>query len=638
MRRARNRASRREWRKSMSEARMEATIEPDGVVRTPAFALKLAPGWVVGEPPDPSSLLLRSGEMPDEELVVHVLPKLAGFLELLCVEQVRESWSKGGGLPPLAQEEKVGTHDGFSCTFDQGRYRVTSVAFPLGSRTVTAVCSARLERFPAVWPAAHRMLSSIVAPDRQPGLATGRLRAGLGGLTSSWLDKMMELVKSELRQRSLEGEFDDDRVRVGEASLSLEGLAKQCRDAHGYEYAGLVRRCIEANEAALRGGAGDAASFEAMRERLLFQLYRPGLERTRNAIWRSDLEGTVSLLTLDEAFDYAPVTEAQAASWGRDVDALFTLARENLSRRRVETRRQAVGDGEMLVLGQPVIGASYALVLDAYPSALGRRGAFVGVPVRDVTMVLPFADDGSLSVLLGGFVQGVRDTHDRDAYGIAPTVYYFDRLAFEPLSWSEADGIVRLTAGPRLAEALRKGKKPTLVEVDARDTEGRPIWGGVEEAVSGEVGGGAAAFLREAEGALTDRPEGNAEVMRALVKRCFGTELEWSVKGLEALDRVLEREFPGDARKSMPSPALNLIACYFGQVMRLTQGGEWTRQSRSALGWGLAFGPPKLGLVRKPDGPVVDIRLRTRQCLGDGKKLSSAYWSLQYDIAQMRRD
>src|SRR6478735_1914606 len=130
--------------------------------------------------------------------------------------------------------------------------------------------------------------------------------------------------------------------------------------------------------------------------------YLKGLQ-SEEFIYRTDLEGTVTLLVLDLPYSVENVLRSDAQRWDIPEESLFSFALENVREnyKREIVKYDGTADQGMLSLsGQDSFLTSSVLMLDEWPTIEGRFGSIISMPDRHTFLVRPIADDISLEVAL----------------------------------------------------------------------------------------------------------------------------------------------------------------------------------------------------------------------------------------------
>jgi hypothetical protein len=149
----------------------------------------------------------------------------------------------------------------------------------------------------------------------------------------------------------------------------------------------------------------DPANYETIKNYLSIRIYpketvnqRAG---TASLVFKSDLEGTYSLLMLDLPGAFTPVQKQIFDLWKKDISEVFKIAQENINKQKVEKVIQKFDiDGtnvEMIFLGNEDYAASYALDLINNSSELiGEWGSVVALPNKGLVDICKISKDKPL--------------------------------------------------------------------------------------------------------------------------------------------------------------------------------------------------------------------------------------------------
>lgn len=264
-------------------------------------------------------------------------------------------------------------------------------------------------------------------------------------LTDSQYQQFMDLVATDLKGRRFTPTLQDDAVTVKEIPGVVLGLDN------------LVRKCVEAKDQtkwrtviaehftnAIRSFEQDAANkkrmenFTEMRPLLLVRIYPEGWAEAaavEKTVHRVDLEGTVTTLVVRFGEVLKAVRKDEAAPWGKTDDELFAIALTNVSAAKPKEVEKDIGGAKMVVLlGEEMYSSSHCLLLKEHPSAVGKFGAFVAVPSRQVVMAVPVNDSGALT----GIKTMMRLAHDwyaSDPGPVTENLYWFDGGKFTQIAY-----------------------------------------------------------------------------------------------------------------------------------------------------------------------------------------------------------
>jgi len=108
---------------------------------------------------------------------------------------------------------------------------------------------------------------------------------------------------------------------------------------------------------------------------------------------RVDLPGLLTTLSIDLPTSVRTVKLTEAQHWGVGLEQLFARAIDNLVegvKPQIQTVETGSGPPLRVLESQSFFTASLALVIDNFTDLIGKHGAFVSLPVRNMLVSLPF--------------------------------------------------------------------------------------------------------------------------------------------------------------------------------------------------------------------------------------------------------
>ena len=263
----------------------------------------------------------------------------------------------------------------------------------------------------------------------------------------------LECVHRHFAERNTRVSIDEGVLRLKaatEGAFGLLNLAQICRAAEEHDWPRIVQEHFDEVLAAYEGvGAPEAriADFEAVSDRVAVRVWPEGLlaelgrKPDEMLIWRSDMEGTVTVLVLDLPTSVKNIRPDEAAPWGKSTGDLFALGLANLPKLctpRVVLHDLPNGQPSRLLTGDELYVASYALLLDGFPECVGTHGALVGVPNRHAVISCPI-EDLRIVGALGVTIQAVCAMAQQGPGTITDNVYWYRDGKFTQLPY-EIDG------------------------------------------------------------------------------------------------------------------------------------------------------------------------------------------------------
>jgi hypothetical protein len=139
----------------------------------------------------------------------------------------------------------------------------------------------------------------------------------------------------------------------------------------------------------------DPSNFESIKKYLSIRIYPKEyveqLGGTNTAVFKTDLEGTYSVLMLDLPGAFAPVERRFYSQW-KDTTHAFSIAQGNVNKQEVSKQNSEFDVGrvkiEVSILENLVYAGSYTLDLqNNSPDLVGEWGSAVAIPNRQVALV-----------------------------------------------------------------------------------------------------------------------------------------------------------------------------------------------------------------------------------------------------------
>ncbi len=293
-------------------------------------------------------------------------------------------------------------------------------------------------------------------------------------ITHKQYERLVSLVEADIRTRKLTPVFTpDSALKIKEepfagSTFGLDNLVQKCRLAKEDKWPLIVR---EHFDNLIQSAEEDARLGERLKKvenalpLLAVRLYGESVvppEAKKDLVWRSDIEGTLTVLVLDLPTSLRSVTKDQPKAWGVKEDELFERATKNTVQNvPVELVRDALPGGPKLVAitGENLLVSSHALLLKNHPDAIGKAGALVGVPTRHIVLCHPI-NDASANGAMEPLARMIVDLHRQGPGSTSDKLYWY------------RDGKFALI--PTRADARGVDVRPPEELVKAIDALGRP--------------------------------------------------------------------------------------------------------------------------------------------------------------------
>lgn len=132
-------------------------------------------------------------------------------------------------------------------------------------------------------------------------------------------------------------------------------------------------------------------NFEAVTSSLAVRLYPEDTYRNavQAGVWKSDLEGVISVLVYDYPTHTELVPRSHANAWGISEDELFDLGVSNVRAKFAPTIESLEEYGIHFFFSDEVYVTTLLYSLDSFPQVIGRRGSLVSIPDRHTVVILP---------------------------------------------------------------------------------------------------------------------------------------------------------------------------------------------------------------------------------------------------------
>ncbi len=189
------------------------------------------------------------------------------------------------------------------------------------------------------------------------------------------------------------------------------------------------------------------SNFQLAKEYLTLRLYGDQIDthsENDELIFRQDLAGTFSVLSLDLPTKFQVVLKSEIAAWEMEEQTLFNIAQENANRQEVETAHGYWEEVEIMA----VLSNEYAAIklLDVeknFKDSIGEHGALVAVPTKGTVFIHPirYLSDG-LKEALNLIIKQTNKIYDSDPGPITRNLYwYFEEQFYEFALISSEEGI-----------------------------------------------------------------------------------------------------------------------------------------------------------------------------------------------------
>lgn len=146
----------------------------------------------------------------------------------------------------------------------------------------------------------------------------------------------------------------------------------------------------------------DVEDFQKMKKLLAVRLYPSDYEPKfyEILIHRQDIEGIVTVLTLDLPSSTTNVKHEYVKKWGIEIDELFRIALKNtFANNKIHLQKtDFIGFPVWTFEGESIYTASFVLKLEEYKEVIGKYGSLVIIPHRHTVVVYPIENRDVLKI------------------------------------------------------------------------------------------------------------------------------------------------------------------------------------------------------------------------------------------------
>jgi hypothetical protein len=189
-----------------------------------------------------------------------------------------------------------------------------------------------------------------------------------------------------------------------EATINLDNLILECLGvADRSTWPGMIRHHFENLFATIDQQRHlDPTNYETMKKYLSIRIYPQETVQARGGtdslVFRTDLDGTYTLLMIDFPGAFTPVPRAMFDHWHKDATEVFQVAQANIDSAKVEKVTKTFDVGgvsvEVEMLGEENYAASYALDLQHNsPELLGEWGCALAMPNKGLVSICKIGRD-----------------------------------------------------------------------------------------------------------------------------------------------------------------------------------------------------------------------------------------------------
>ncbi|MBI3928623.1 MAG: hypothetical protein HY319_23995 [Armatimonadetes bacterium] len=175
-----------------------------------------------------------------------------------------------------------------------------------------------------------------------------------------------------------------------------------------------------------------------------------------NSVTRRDLPGTATAVVIEQADAVRFLVYEDVDRWGVPPAELFRLGAENLARmsfpKPSELELENLGVLKIVTGESPFI-SSLALQLERHPELLGKEGALVAVPLRNMLLAYPVED---LTAVGAMHRMALMTSRLQDEEAVSSGLYYFNGGKLVSIPYQLKGDDFRVNPPPELSVALQR--------------------------------------------------------------------------------------------------------------------------------------------------------------------------------------
>lgn len=176
-------------------------------------------------------------------------------------------------------------------------------------------------------------------------------------------------------------------------------------------------------------------NFELAKEYLTLRLYGDQIDTHSEQdalIFRQDLAGTYSVLSLDLPSKFQVILKSEIEDWSVDEDTLFKIALQNANQQEVETAHGYWEETEILAIVSNEYAAIKLLELEEnFSESVGEHGALIAVPTKGTVFIHPVRSiDANLNEALSLIIRQGNLIYESDPGPITRNLFWYHNGQF----------------------------------------------------------------------------------------------------------------------------------------------------------------------------------------------------------------
>ncbi len=189
------------------------------------------------------------------------------------------------------------------------------------------------------------------------------------------------------------------------------------------------------------------SNFQLAKDYLTLRLYGDQIDthsENDKLIYRQDLAGTYSVLSLDLPTKFQVVLKSEITDWDLDEQSLFAIAQENANQQTVETAHGFWEEVEiMAILSNEYAAVKLLDIENNFKASVGKHGALIAVPTKGTVFIHPIRElSESLKSALTLVIKQTNKIYESDPGPVTRNLYWYFEAQFHAFEIIQSeDGI-----------------------------------------------------------------------------------------------------------------------------------------------------------------------------------------------------
>jgi hypothetical protein len=265
------------------------------------------------------------------------------------------------------------------------------------------------------------------------------------------MDRFIALVQDYFHSKNLATRLENGTIWISQGEYELEfglsNIAQICAQANQEDWPSLIAAHFDSLLVRLPEVQVTPLDFQKTKDKLMIRLYSQdsGINDESSFFLKNDLEGTVSVIVIDDPTSTRTLRRDQTLSWKMSEQDIFELALKNTqTTNHVKSRHLNAPNGVTLIVlsENSFYVASQALFLEKYPECIGKYGALVGVPTRDYLICFPI-NDITVKAAVQAMIPAISKIEQVGPGSISPDLFWYQDGKFVRLPYKlSSDSVV----------------------------------------------------------------------------------------------------------------------------------------------------------------------------------------------------